>query len=145
MSEAESFVTGTVELSVAGRRLSLEMRVPAGRTRAAALLPLYRAMADGVVETAAPAAEASGGTISCSNGCGACCRQLVPISAIEARRLRTLVDEMPAARREVIRERFSAARAKLDRAALLTTLTEPGESSDAELHALGLAYFAEAI
>ena len=142
---AGAYVTGTVELNLAGRRLSLEMKVPAGRTRPAALLPLYRAAADGVVETALRAAEANGETISCTKGCGACCRQLVPISAIEARRLRMLVNDMPRSRRAVIRERFAAARVKLDQAGLLATLSEPGESTDEQIHALGLAYFAQAI
>jgi len=145
MKGAGAYVTGKVELNVAGRRLSLEMKVPAGRTRPAALLPLYRMAADAVVETAAKAAEANGEAISCAKGCGACCRQLVPISALEARRLRALVNDMPAQRRALIRERFAAARGKLEEAGLLADLSGPRELSDSEIQTLGRAYFALAI
>lgn len=145
MKGTSAYVTGSVELSLAGRRLSLEMKVPAGRTRPSALLPLYRQAADGVVATAIGAAADSGERISCAKGCGACCRQLVPISAIEARRLRTVIQQLPAARRKVVRERFAAARSQLEQAGLLGALTEPQETSDEQIHALGLAYFAQAI
>jgi Fe-S-cluster containining protein len=139
------YITGKVELNVAGRRLGLEMKVPAGPARPAALLPLYRKTADAVVQTAVDVAEANGEKISCAKGCGACCRQLVPISAIEARRLRLLIQNMPAGRRAVLRARFAAARVKLEQAGLLETLTEPREASDAQIQELGHAYFAQGI
>lgn len=139
------YITGKVELNVAGRRLGLEMTVPAGPARPAALLPLYRKTADAVVETAVQMAEANGEKISCAKGCGACCRQLVPISALEARRLGSLVQNLPGKRRAPIRERFAAARVKLEQAGLLEGLLEPRDASDEEIQALGHAYFAQGI
>ena len=50
-----------------------------------------------VVGVAVEDAVAEGETISCKKGCGACCRQLVPISQVEARRIRDLVEAMPEA------------------------------------------------
>ena len=130
---------------MAGERLRIEMRVPAGRTRPAALLPLFRTVADEVVGIATKAAAAAGQTISCTKGCGACCRQLVPISAIEARRIRELVDQLPEPRRSEIRARFASATARLDAAGLLAALRAPGEYTGAELRALGLQYFAQGV
>ena len=56
----------------------------------------------------------SGCRSSSSNAtCGACCRQLVPISALEARELVRLVDRMPEPRRSVLRQRFNDALRRL--------------------------------
>jgi NADH:ubiquinone oxidoreductase subunit D len=55
-------------------------------------------------------ARASGATVSCKKGCGACCRQLVPVSEIEARQLKELVEQMPEPRRSEIWARFERAR-----------------------------------
>jgi Fe-S-cluster containining protein len=139
------YVTGTVELKLAGRRLRVEMEVPAGPTRAAKLLPLFRSVADTVVGIASETAVSQGLTISCKMGCGACCRQLVPISAIEARQLRELVNEMPEPRRSEIRARFAAARVQLEKQGILSKLVDSQPTSDAEIQALGLEYFAQGI
>jgi Fe-S-cluster containining protein len=138
-------VSGTVELKVAGRPLRVHMEVPAGPTRAAKLLPLFRSVADSVVDIASKTAVSQGLTISCTKGCGACCRQLVPISAIEARRLRQLVDDMPDPRRSKIRARYAAARVQLEKSGILSKLIDPQLCSDAEIQALGLDYFAQGI
>ncbi|MBM3620401.1 MAG: YkgJ family cysteine cluster protein, partial [Alphaproteobacteria bacterium] len=52
--------------------------------------------------------------ISCAAGCGACCRQPVPVSDVEAWWLIDLVEKMPEPRRAVIRARFAEAERKLD-------------------------------
>jgi len=48
----------------------------------------------------------NGKTISCRAGCGACCRQLVPVSELEALHLAHIVEAMPADRRERVMQRF---------------------------------------
>ena len=55
------------------------------------------------------AAAEAGKAISCHKGCGACCRQLVPISRTEGERLVTLVDAMPEPRRAAVLARFADA------------------------------------
>jgi Fe-S-cluster containining protein len=76
-----------------------------------------------------------GKAVSCRKGCGACCRQLVPISRTEGERLLQLIDAMPAERREVLDRRFAAAEAAIAAAGL----KQRGERTDREL---SLAYFA---
>ena len=71
------------------------MSVPAGPTRLVELLPLVQHLANTVVAAAVEDVVEQGESISCKKGCGACCRQLVPISQVEARRIRDLVEEMP--------------------------------------------------
>jgi Fe-S-cluster containining protein len=80
------------------------------------------------------AAEA-GKAISCRKGCGACCRQLVPISRTEGEALLALVETMPRERRKAVRARFAAAEAAIGGAGL----AERGGRSDREM---SVGYFA---
>jgi Fe-S-cluster containining protein len=144
-SDADPSVTGSVELSIGGKRLQLELQVPSAPTGPAKLLPLFRSLADAIVDIAEQSVLAEGKAISCSNGCGACCRQLVPISAIEARRLRELLNELPERRAAEIRARFASARQRLAEAGLLAPLLEPEHIGDEQAQAFGLAYFARGI
>jgi Fe-S-cluster containining protein len=137
-----SMRTATADLVVAGRKLRLRLNVPDGKTRGIELLPLFQALADTLVEAAADDAEAKGFAISCRKGCGACCRQLVPISDVEAESLRDLVEALPESRRTVIVERFQRARQELGGAGLLDTLYAPERVPAADAQALGDAYFA---
>src|SRR5881394_3575543 len=59
-----------------------------------------------------------GQAVSCRKGCGACCRQLVPISRTEGERLLQVIETMPAARRETLKARSAAAGAAIEAAGL---------------------------
>src|SRR5262249_43913345 len=83
--------------------------------------------------------------ISCRKGCGACCRQAVPITTVEARRLRELVDELPEPRRSEVQARFAEARRRLTEAGLLEKLLYPEQWTEGEARTLGVAYFQQAI
>jgi Fe-S-cluster containining protein len=132
----------TVDFRVSGRPIHVEADAPDGLLPPAALLPLFRDVAEQVVGIAVDAAAARGQQVSCRAGCGACCRQLVPISRPEAHLIADLVDALPEPRRAVVRARFEAARARLAEAGLLERLEHPERFADADLHALGLEYFA---
>lgn len=134
-------IKATVELQIAGRPLRLEVPVPAGPARLSELLPFLRELTDAFVAFAVENAQDQGATLSCRKGCGACCRQLVPIAEIEARRLREVVARLPDARRATLEARFAAARLRLQQAGLLDKLAMPNQVRDEEVDALGLAYF----
>jgi Fe-S-cluster containining protein len=139
------FFKATAELVIAGKKIRLEMPVPAGPTRLAELLPLFRYLTDSFVDFSVENARAEGLEVSCKKGCGACCRQLVPISGIEARRLRDLVEEMPEPRRSAIRVRFENARRRLEQANLLEKLRKPESFRDEEVIPFGVDYFNQRI
>ncbi|HEY3108479.1 MAG TPA: YkgJ family cysteine cluster protein, partial [Chloroflexota bacterium] len=82
MAEPE-ITTVEVDFAVAGERVHGQIPVPSGPTAAAELLPVFRAVAEMIVELGVAAVSARGETVSCRSGCGACCRQLVPISPVE--------------------------------------------------------------
>ncbi|HEC16850.1 MAG TPA: YkgJ family cysteine cluster protein [Sedimenticola sp.] len=131
-----------IELKIGGRRLRLEGAVPAGPLSMADLLPLIQRLADAVGEVAAQEVEARGKKIACRAGCGACCRQLVPVSEPEALYLSQRVDAMPAERRDRIRGRFARGLEELDRRGMLEALRGAAGVRDREARrAFGEAYF----
>ncbi|MBM3746913.1 MAG: hypothetical protein FJW34_14070, partial [Acidobacteria bacterium] len=98
-----------IEMVLGEHTLQASARVPDGVLRLADLLPILQAFDDAVVGVAVDKVQRAGGVISCRAGCGACCRQLVPISPAEAVHLAELVAEMPVERQATLRERFAAA------------------------------------
>jgi Fe-S-cluster containining protein len=139
------FFNATTELVIAGRKIRLEMRVPAGSVHLAELLPLFRYLTDSFVDFSIENARAEGLAVSCKKGCGACCRQLVPIAQIEAHRLRDLVEDMPEPRRSTIRTHFEKARLRLEKSNLLEKLRDPGSLRDGEARPFGMDYFHQSI
>jgi len=116
------YQTANVEMTIGDRKLRMQMSVSSAPARPANFLPLFRSVADSLVGMAVQSVEAAGAKVSCRNNCGACCRQAVPITEIEARRIRDFVNEMPEPRRSEIRARFAAALEKLEKAGLMPRL-----------------------
>ena len=123
-------VTATLRLAIGELRIAHPITVPRAPVPAAEVVPALQGLVDAVVS----AAEV-GKAISCRKGCGACCRQLVPISRTEGERLLELIEAMPAERREALSRRFAAAEAAI----VAAGLEQRGERTDREL---SLAYFA---
>ena len=131
-----------IELKICGKRLRLEGAIPTARVSVADLLPLIQQLANAVGDVAVHEVEAQGKKISCQAGCGACCRQLVPISEPEAICLAQMVDAMPAKRRKVIRGRFAKALEELERHGMLEGLRKASEVQGQEARReFGQAYF----
>src|SRR5690242_780192 len=128
-------VTATLRLSVGDIRIAHPMTVPASPVPATAVVPALQGLVNAVVEAAEDQAAHTGKAISCRKGCGACCRQLVPISRTEGEALLALVEAMPREQRKAVRSRFAAAEAAIAEAGL----AERGTRSDREM---SVAYFA---
>jgi Fe-S-cluster containining protein len=126
-------------------RIQGEVWVTTGPTTPADLLPVLQSLTDAIVESTVQSAQVQGYTITCKKGCGACCRQLVPISATEARRLRNLVNELPQPRHSEIQARFRDAQRRLQQAGLLTYLLDLGRETKEQRQALALDYFYQGI
>jgi Fe-S-cluster containining protein len=134
-------VTVDVHLSAGSWELNGKLPVPKAPTRLRHMLPVIQSLADGIVDLAVKATEGKGEKISCKKGCGACCRQLVPISEVEARRIAELVNELPEPRRSQIRARFAAARRRLEESGLLEKILRRDAWSAEDFQRLGLEYF----
>jgi Fe-S-cluster containining protein len=136
---ATSVVTADVQLKISGEPLRLAITVPSGAAHIGDLLPVFQGLTDVVVGIGIRQVERQGARVSCRAGCGACCRQPVPILESETRHLKRLVDEMPEPRRTLVRERFAAAVRKLAETGLLDQVRDTTQAAD--VVALGLDYF----
>lgn len=83
------------------------------------LVPLARSISASMVAISTEHAAREGKTISCQRGCTHCCRQLVPVAPLEAKRLTEVLAALPKEKRQVILQRFADALQKLEAAGLL--------------------------
>jgi Fe-S-cluster containining protein len=133
----------TIHIGLTISRVPVQMHipVPTSPVRPIDLLPQFRAVAETLVQIGVRRVKEEGEAISCKKGCGACCRQLVPISEIEAPRIRAVVDALPEPRRTEVRRRFADARRRLEEAGLLEKLEHAERFPDLKLRTLGQDYF----
>ena len=139
-----------IQMTAGGRKLNVRVDAPTGPIPPAALLPLYRNIAERLTAVAVKGVEQEGRRVACAKGCAACCRQVVAVSALEARELVKLIGRLPEPQRARVRERFAAARRRLEAEAphLLPQLLHPtdaaadgtGLKTEAELHEFSRAY-----
>jgi Fe-S-cluster containining protein len=139
--QAPAWGTASVDFNIGRQRVRADIQMPAGPIRARQMLPLLQALTDLVVAQGVQEAEARGEKVTCQKGCGACCRQLVPITPLEARHLRDLIETFPEPRRSQVRARFAQARQRLQEAGLLERLQHLDQDDAAEREALALTYF----
>ncbi|MES2313440.1 MAG: YkgJ family cysteine cluster protein [Pseudomonadota bacterium] len=141
MAEQTASVTATIDLVLDEQPWRMQLTVPAGPATPGQLLHLLRGLTDAVVDAAVEKSAAQGRPISCRKGCGACCRQLVPIAPAEAHRLRQVIAAMPEPRRNEVLNRFEAAHAKLAATGMLDRLRAPARLDEASRRRLGIDYF----
>ncbi len=103
----EEWVSGKAQISVGGEPLDISFTVPANPVKLTRMLPVFQGMSDNFNNLGIAGLQAQGKSISCKEGCAACCRQLVPVSEAEAFDLRHLIEEMPDELRSEIKRRFS--------------------------------------
>lgn len=132
-------ITGSGRVSINGTPVMVSFSVPKGPCLPEALLPDAQRFANQLTDLAVERVEQAGHRISCSKGCGACCRQMVPISPPEARHLAALVEAMPPQEAAVVKERFRAARAVVS----LSDVPQKGppEGDQAAFREFGVSYF----
>jgi Fe-S-cluster containining protein len=138
-------VTLGVELVARDWKLKTTIAAPAGPTRLVQLLPLANALSDAVTNMAEQALEKQGEKISCKKGCAACCRSMVPISQVEARRFHELVANLPEPRRSQVLAGFGEALRRLAAAGLLDKLRAREQWTEAENKKIQVQYFLQGI
>jgi len=137
-------------LKIQGATINISAQLPDGPVRPTAVLPVIQDISSSIATLTENEAARVGKPISCREGCGACCRQAVPISPVEARMLSEYIEAQPEERREVLRSRFRAAVARLEASGIAPAVRAISPSSSSEpllldkqtAHALGLRYFA---
>jgi Fe-S-cluster containining protein len=134
-----------VDLDTGDWELHGKVSVPTGPISLGDLLPVARGLSDAIVSGASRAVAEMGACVSCKAGCGACCRMMVDISEVEARRIRQVVQDLPGPRRAEIQARFKSALHRLAAAGLLPALLGREHLNDEEYTALATSYFEQQI
>jgi Fe-S-cluster containining protein len=138
-------VTASVEFGAGPWHFRANVSVPAGPTRLRQMLPMVQNLSDAMVNAVSRDVEQHGQKVSCKKGCGACCRQMVPVSRVEARYLRDLVDQLAEPRRSEVRSRFAEARRRLAESGLLEKMLRNDQWTEEEYKAMGREYFHQGI
>ena len=146
--------TANIHLEVYGREHVFPLEFQLGEQTIGGILPFAQQLTNELTALSIAQVESEGKKISCQMGCGACCRQLVAISLVEAQDLARVVSEMPPERQAVIRDRFAKGIAKLEAAGLLDAKepkgdrdlidTEPG-STQSSIPRIAKHYFEQGV
>ncbi len=126
---AKAFEDAKVHLHVLGQEHVVDCKVRVGRTHLGELLPLARSLSASILAITTADARDRGKEVSCQKGCTHCCRQLVPVSPIEARRLAEVVGTMPEPGRSEVRARFVRAIERLEGAGLVDPRAAKGRAA----------------
>ncbi len=129
-------------LPVKGTVLRGTVQVPAGKTTLTALLPVIQGIENVIVGAVANQAQAAGKPISCKAGCGACCRQMVPLNVFEAEALTDWLQSQPAERQAELAGRFHRALCALRDAGVIDRILESESvAEDEPMTQLAIDYF----
>lgn len=141
----EEFITGKIELAIDGEPIKLEMTVPKNKVKLRKMLPVFQRMALSVVDIGVEKIKFEGKEVSCKKGCGACCKQLVPVSEAEAFQIAELVEKMPEPRRSQIKEKFQKACEHFASINWFSRLDKISTFTKTEAESLGIEYFEQNI
>jgi Fe-S-cluster containining protein len=139
------WLVAKVKFSVGAEHFEEHVPVPDGDARPRDVVKTAQVLAEAIVDRAVHATRGRGEVISCRKGCGACCRQVVPVSQPEARQVQALVENLPEPRRSAIKARFDAARARLATTDLPNRMAHADNIDDASRQTLAFDYFRQGI
>jgi len=130
-TSAESVTRKTLQFSlrIQGARIDVSAELPEGPVLPSAVLPIIQSLSSSISTLTENESARLGRPVSCRAGCGACCRQAVPISPVEARMLSEYIDAQPPERREVLRARFRAAAERIEESGVAAELRDAAEDA----------------
>lgn len=143
----QNVIVHPVVLDLPEGRIEAQLELPVGAERLVAFAYKVLDLSSVAAEMAQRAAGRVGKSVTCAKGCGACCRQLVPLSPPEAGMVFEFVMTMPEPRRQTLTRRFDQALERLGAAGLLDDLEQLQDPrmSDARDREISRAYFSEQI
>jgi Fe-S-cluster containining protein len=107
--ENEQWLSGSIGFKFNGVQVEFGVTIPAAPVKPQRILPIVQDLANFFVSEAERSEAANGRAVSCKAGCGACCRQAVPISEAEVYRIAEIVEGLEEPRRSEVKRRFRAA------------------------------------
>lgn len=116
--------------------------VPAGQTNLTQILPVLQSLDDSLIGGVTAQLNQAGLAVSCKAGCGACCRQMVPLSIFEAETLSAWIRTLPESRQQELAGRFHQALLSLAAAGLIDRMVNEDWLAETEsARQLALDYF----
>jgi Fe-S-cluster containining protein len=138
--EARAPLVLTVDLQTAFGRLRGNLAVPVREMRLAEFAWNAMALDERLIGLSVASEARSSRAVSCRKGCGACCRQAVPVSPPEAWMLRDLVASFPPEHKTAVLARFEHIKTRLEQEGF-GRRSLPSTASMAQVQQLGLDYF----
>jgi Fe-S-cluster containining protein len=133
-------------LPVGGAFLRGTVQVPAGRTTLTQMLPVIQNFENAIIGRVTEEAENAGKPISCRAGCGACCRQLVPVNIFEAEALTNWIQSLPEQQQAALAQRFHSALSALRDAGVIDKILASEHVVEADpVTQLAIDYFHAAV
>lgn len=132
MSENPPFVEVSFALRIGKGTLKARLEVPAGKTTLTQILPVIQDFESNMIRQVTEEAAAVGRPVSCRAGCGACCRQMVPLSLFEAEALGEWFRALPEERQAELTERFQRGLIALKESGILEKLMQQDWGSSEE-------------
>jgi Fe-S-cluster containining protein len=125
-----SSVEVSFSLRIGEGTLNASVAVPAGKTTLTELLPVLQDFDSSLINRVVGEAAEAGHPISCRKGCGACCRQMVPLSIFEAEFLGQWFSTLPVERQTELETRFRKGFIRLKEAGVLDKLMDHNWGTD---------------
>lgn len=116
-------IPANIDIKIGGNILHVSMSLPDRAVSLRELLPTIQQINHKIIDIAVHQAETNGKTVSCKKGCGACCRQLVPITKTETWQIAELVEKLPKEKKKRIKQAFHKARETLQNSSLWEQLS----------------------
>ncbi len=139
----QSTVQVDFSLAVGNGRLDASLSVPGDEITLTQLLPVLQTLSSNIIGSAIKNVEGAGYSISCRAGCGACCRQLVPLSLFEAEALADWIHSLPPDEQAALEARFRAALMALSQSGMLARMNPTNQEGDEQQ--LAVDYMAQKI
>ncbi|HYK92203.1 MAG TPA: YkgJ family cysteine cluster protein [Acidobacteriota bacterium] len=130
----------TVDLQTKFGRVRGNLALPPGEMRLAEFAWNAMVLDEKLIHLAVTSEARQGRQVSCRKGCGACCRQAVPVSPPEAWMLRDLIASFAPDRRATVLQRFAQIRQRLEQEGF-GQRSLPTSAGKEQVQALGLDYF----
>ncbi|WP_263379097.1 YkgJ family cysteine cluster protein [Granulicella paludicola] len=96
-------------LALGEGKVHAEAIVPTAKVTLTQLLPVLQGLSSSIIGAVVGQVEEEGHAISCKAGCGACCRQLVPISLFEAEAMAEWIRSLSQEQQVGLQQRFDHA------------------------------------
>ncbi|MDE3185973.1 MAG: YkgJ family cysteine cluster protein [Acidobacteriota bacterium] len=125
-------VTVEFAVGIGDGQFKASATVPAGQTNLTQILPVLQSLSSSFIEGVTAQLAESGQPVSCRAGCGACCRQMAPISIFEAEALSAWIRTLPEARQEQLASRFHQALVALGAAGIIDRMVEEDWQAETE-------------